>query len=65
MTHCHPRRATHHVRNRPKQTYEHRARGPFLIQTRRRRSVHLGTGELDNLGPLLGFLDDELAELGR
>src|SRR5262245_24092495 len=29
-----------------------------------RRSLNLDAGELDHLGPLLGFLSDELAEVG-
>ena|SRR5215471_896094 len=32
---------------------------------RSRRSLNLDAGELDHLGPLLGFVSDELSEFGR
>src|SRR4051794_31185721 len=37
---------------------------PSIMEYRSPRSFHLGTGELDDLTPLFGFVSDKPAEIG-
>jgi hypothetical protein len=37
----------------------------FVLRFISTRSLRLDVGELDHLGPFLGFIGNELAEIGR